>query len=515
MLDSFRKGQRWLTLIFVSVIGLVFVFFLGVGGSFGPTTPTGGTIIELDDVKLTSRDFARERVNTENRLRQQLGDNYDQIGADRYVDAQAFGSLLNSVILEAAAKDLGLRVTQEEMRRLIQANPTFVDENGRFSAAAFERFAEYEFGSQRAFIESFTRGLLGQKLVWLLIGQTEVSDAELDVLARYELEEVSLAYVALDTTTLPSGESVEDADVEAYAEEHEDELQALFDLEMANAEAAGTSAGEPEKVRARHIFVGLPASAPAEEEAAARARAEAARVRIVAGEDFVVVAAEVSEDTGTAGNGGELGLFARGVNDPAFDAAAFALEAGELSEIVRSDRGFHVIQIDEKIEARDITFESRRLALAREQATRASAFTQATEIAKAISGAIEAGSSLEDAGGAQGVEVRRTAALKRRPDGFVPGLGAGEDLLATAFTLDSGESSPEVFDLPDRLVLISVVERRSPSEEEVIAANDARRDQAEAEKQNRVLENWISDYRTRLEASGRLRVNAEYALGTG
>ena len=112
MLDSFRKGQRWLSLIFVSIIGLVFVFFLGVGGSFGPSTPTGNTIVQLDDVRLTSRDFAREKYTTEAQLRQELGESYDQLGADRYVDTQALGRLLNSVILSAAANSLAKDVVK-------------------------------------------------------------------------------------------------------------------------------------------------------------------------------------------------------------------------------------------------------------------------------------------------------------------------------------------------------------------------------------------------------------------
>ena len=104
MLDSFRKGQRWLSLIFVSVIGLVFVFFLGVGGGVGPSTPSGNTIVQLDEIRLTSRDLAREKSNLEAQLRDQLGDSYDQIGADRYIDSQALGRMMNSVILAAAAE---------------------------------------------------------------------------------------------------------------------------------------------------------------------------------------------------------------------------------------------------------------------------------------------------------------------------------------------------------------------------------------------------------------------------
>jgi peptidyl-prolyl cis-trans isomerase D len=514
VLDSFRKGQRWLTLIFVGVIGLVFVFFLGVGGSFGPTTPTGNTIIELDDVRLTSRDLARERANLENRLRDQLGDEYDRAGASRFLDSQAFATLLNSVVLEAAAKDMGLRVTKDELRRVVQKSPAFSDEDGRFSTKAFERFAEYEYGSQRAFIRSFTRGLLGQKLVSLLVDQTEVTDAELDLRTRYELEEVRLAYVALDTTTLPPDQPLDEAAIEAWAKEHEEELRSAWQARQVASGSADAEATEPERIHARHILVRVDEDASEKEIEAAREQAEDARERVLGGEDFESVVAEVSDDPATAAQGGDLGVIERGSNDPAFDQAAFALEPGGVSDVVRSSRGFHVIRVDERFAPEAETFESQRLELAREGAVRAAAAKRARVVADALVEAIESGQSLEEAAREQGLGVQRTAALKRRPDGLVPGLGAAEQLLTTAFTLEAGESSPRPFEVGSRIVLIQVIEHDEPDRETIVAARSTRREQALAEKQNRLLQTWINDYRLALEASGRLRVNAEVALGS-
>ena len=88
-----RRGQRWLTLIFVSVIGVVFVFFLGTGGGLGPATPSGNAIIQLDDVRLTQSDLGRARAAMEERLRAELGDAYDQLGADTYLDGQVLNQL--------------------------------------------------------------------------------------------------------------------------------------------------------------------------------------------------------------------------------------------------------------------------------------------------------------------------------------------------------------------------------------------------------------------------------------
>ena len=507
MLDTFRKGQRWLSLIFVSVIGLVFVFFLGIGGGSGPGTPSGNFIVQLDDVKLTSRDFEREKVNLEARLRQELGDAYDKVVARSYIEGQALGNLTNSLVLASAAKELGLHTTQDELRRVVQGSPIFIDEEGRFSPEAFDRFAAYEYGSQRAFIQNFTRGLLGQKLVQLIVGQTVVSDAEIDLRTRYELEEARIAYVAIDSAALPADMTVEDDAVETYSQDHEDELRRVF------SEREGDFA-TPARVRARHVLILVDPEASDEEVASAQERAEAARERIESGEDFAEVTAEISEDIGTSQDGGDLGLFARGDNDPAVEDAAFAMQPGELSSVVRSAYGFHVIRVDEKVDAESASFDSKRIELAREALTQ----TRAREFAKQVSlrlvDAIESGSTLEDAAREEGLVLERPASLKRRPDGFIAGLGAARDVLTTAFTLEAGESSPEIFELGDRQILIQVLERSGPTQDELASERSTRREGTLIEKENRILQVWINDYRSQLETSGRLMINTELALGS-
>ena len=507
MLESIRRGQRWLTLIFVSVIGMVFVFFLGSGGGFGPAAPTGSAIVQLDDVRLTQQDLARERAAMEERLRSELGDAYDQLGADKYLDSQALSRMINQLVLAEAASELGLQVTTDEIRRVVQSSPGFIDEEGRFNPEAFDRFAQDNFGSQRAFMETFTRDLLGQKLIQVLAGQTTISDPELDLHVRYDLEEVRLAYVAFDKNQLGADEVVPDADVEAYAAAHDGELRELF-------AARETDLSQPERVHARHILVSVATDATETDLASARAKAQATRDRILAGEDFGVVAQEVSSDTRTAPEGGDLGTFARGVNDPALDDAAFALEAGGLSEVVRSVYGFHVIRIEEKLPAEKAAFESHRLTLAREGATRERATRLATEQSEALVAAVVGGQSLEDAARAAELNVERPPSTKRRPDGFVPGLGAAPELLTTAFTLESGQSSPEIFDLPDKKVVIQVLERVALSEDQVKTERVTRRANARSQKQNETIQAWLDDYRTRLERSGRLLINAELALGS-
>ena len=507
MLESFRKGQRWLTLIFVSTIGLVFVFFLGVGGSFGPRNPTGNAIVQLDELRLTQRDFGRERNAAETRMREQLGEAYEQLGASQYVDTQALGNLINKVVLAEAAEQMGLQVTRDEVRRFVRDSPAFVDEEGRFSPEAFDRFASYEYGSQRAFIETFSREILGQKLVQLLVGHTTVSDAELDLRARYDLEEARIAYVAIDAATLQAEVELEENEVEDWAAENDEALRALY----AEREA---ELAEPERVRARHLLVLAAPDASDEEQAAAREKAAAARERIVGGEDFAAVAKEISEDVATRETGGELGVFARGSNDPAVDEAAFALEAGALSDVVRSAYGFHVIQVDEKLAAEIPTFESQRLALAEDAARQARAQARADALADQLASAIREGLSLEDAASAAEIALERPPGLRRRPDGFVPGLGEAGPILTAAFSLAPGTTSPEIFDIDGRRIMIQVLERSGPDAPTLANERAARREKVLLDKQNAAIQSWVQERRRSLEDAGRLLVNAELALGT-
>lgn len=507
LLETFRKGQRWLTLIFVAAISAVFIFFFGSGGGgIGPTTPTGNAIVQLDDVSLMSRDLRRVQRANERALREQLGDAYDQLNADQIAASQSLGQLVNGLVLASAARDLGLHVTTDEVRRVVQTIPGFINAEGQFDPSAFSNFAQSEYGTQRNFIQAFTRELLSTKLIALLSAQTSVSDAELDLVTRYELEEARIVYVALDGTALPEGERLSDEVARAWAEENEETLRATF-------EARAESLSSPEQVRASHILFAVLPDATEDEVAEAQGRAEAARARIEEGEDFAAVARDVSEDPGTRDEGGDLGLFARGDNDPALDDAAFSLDVGALSNAVRSDVGWHILRVDERRDAEPATYESEFLELAREAATVEQAQTRAQERAEALSQSIESGSSLEDAARAAGISLERPPALTRRPDGFVPGLGAAEALMTAAFSLDAGESSSEVFDVAGRKVLIEVLDRTEPDASTLEARRAERRDSALVQKQNAAIEGWIADSRRELEQSGRLKIDAERALG--
>lgn len=113
----------------------------------------------------------------------------------------------------------------------------------------------------------------------------------------------------------------------------------------------------PETVRVRHILVKAGKGANEETQKAAFEKAESLLKRIRAGEDFGKVAEEASDDTGSKGKGGDLGFFPKGRLIPEFEKAAFALKPGEVSDIVETKYGYHIIKCEEKRPAGVLPFE--------------------------------------------------------------------------------------------------------------------------------------------------------------
>ncbi|RMG20051.1 MAG: peptidylprolyl isomerase [Deltaproteobacteria bacterium] len=132
-----------------------------------------------------------------------------------------------------------------------------------------------------------------------------------------------------------------------------------------------------EELRVRHILIRVPENAPPEEVARARERAERARVRIVEdGEDFGKVAKEVSEDPGTAADGGDLGWFGRGRMVKPFEEAAFAAKPGEVVGPIRTPFGWHLLQV----RARRVREEGGALDAARMEQARQELFEREMEL---------------------------------------------------------------------------------------------------------------------------------------
>lgn len=502
MLDRIRRSQRWLTAFFIFAIGIVFVFFLGLGGSTptrGPSSNGDEAVVVLDDAKIQLSDYLRVRDQQEQRMRNSLGDQFDASAFSSFLDAQALQSLVNQMVLSQSALDLGLVVTPEEVKNLLRNDPSLRDSEGRFDQENFDADIKWTYGSQAAFLKSMQRDLLQQKMFELLLSQGDVSEAEALSAARYQSEEVRIAYIAMDAQKLPESRRPGDDEVKSYFESNNESLRAAYD-------AAGERFTTPEQVRMRHILFTRAPEATEEDAAKSREQAEQVLARLAQGEDFASLAAEFSDDPSSKQNGGELGLIERGDVSPELEAVAFALEPGKQSEIIDGPDGLHIIVVDEKLESARLGFDEAGMTLAAE----AAAVEGAKRLAQELADAVADGQSLEDAGRAADLTLERTGLFARRRDGFIPGLGRPSvEILSTAFSLTmQAPSSSRVFEVGDQHVLIQLLERSEPDPEALESAVAAAKQSLPPQRQNALIQAWIDNRREEFESQQRLQINS-------
>ena len=166
--------------------------------------------------------------------------------------------------------------------------------------------------------------------------------------------------------------------VEAFKAEIRTQMtvQALLDQEASRAPAEVTDQEamvfyqtnpalfeSGERVRASHILRRFPDGATPSQKEAVREEVKRLLARVKKGEDFAKIAKEVSQDAGSAGKGGQLADFSRGQMTPAFEQAAFALKPGEISDVVETPFGFHIIQLHERLPSQRMTFEAAKASI--------------------------------------------------------------------------------------------------------------------------------------------------------
>jgi peptidyl-prolyl cis-trans isomerase D len=497
MLRILRSGRRWLTALLVAGVGAVFVVFLGIQGpmDFASTQ----RLVKVGPIEFGVAEFERVRERREQAIQGELGDRYDPRALRETLDNLAARELVEVALLSLAAEDMGLHVTTREIERLVLSDPGFRDEQGKFDREQFDQYTQYLYGSQKAFMDDRRLALLSMKMLSLLQSQPEVSEGEAREAARRGLEEVQIAFVAIPANAGEPPEIAPDAVAAALSGRAEEIAQRYQEM--------SEQYNRPERVRARHILRSVAGDASEADVARALAEVEAAKARIEKGEAFEAVAAEVSQDPGSQQSGGDLGFFARGQMVKEFEEGAFALAPGQLSGPVRTDFGFHLIKVEERQEALVRPLESVREEIAtdllRRDALRESARARASQLAEAVRG----GKTLEDAAREMSIDLRRSGWLARSGNGFVPLLGAAPELLATAFVLEPGQSSPRVFEVADSFALIQVLDRKAADPARVDELVAAKREELLDMKRSTRTSAWIEARRAELTEAGELVVN--------
>jgi peptidyl-prolyl cis-trans isomerase D len=255
-------------------------------------------------------------------------------------------------------------------------------------------------------------------------------------------EHVRAQYLELNVATLDPGIEVD-----------EQAIQALYD-EQASKYVI------PEERHARHILIQLSPAAADEATTAALEKARSIVSRLDGGEEFAALAEELSDDPGSAANGGDLGFFGRGIMTPEFENAVYELQPGELSEPVKSPFGFHVIELVEirPEEATPLAEVRDELADQLLSSERGDLFYEKSETLSNM--AFEQPDSLQGAADELGLEIKDTGWVSAHDGTGVAEHNNVREALFSEDVLDNGNNSAAIEIGTDHVVVLRVVERK-------------------------------------------------------
>jgi len=365
MYDLLYKHKR-LTQLLLALIALPFAFF-GVDyyfrGDAGPQT-----IATVGRDKVTQQDFDEVMREQQDRMRQQLGRNFDPAMFDspevRYALVE---QLVNQRLLENQARAGRFQVTDAQLAQFIAQLPPF-QEDGKFSPDRYKLVLASQGMSPRQFEQRVRNELMLAPLQEPVVNANIVARASSERYLALLEQQREVEVASIDAEPFMKDVKVDDAQVKAYYDQNlaafQTPEQAKIEYVMLNQDALAPRAKvEPAEVKAAydanakqyttqeerqaaHILIAVKPDAKDDEKAAAKKKAEALLAQAKANPaKFGELAKANSQDPGSAAQGGDLGSFARGAMVKPFEDAVFSAKSGDIVGPVQTDFGYHVIKV--------------------------------------------------------------------------------------------------------------------------------------------------------------------------
>ena len=452
MLNKFKKPsqtrkpyKKFIAYVVFGLISLVFVFFGVVPSQFG--LQQGGAAAYVNRTAISVADYLTQKDAMERQygeILQQLPEQFRESQMSQLRE-RALEQLVESELLYQEAIQKGFRVSDREVLETIRSIPAF-NEEGVFRRDLYQQYLDAMRLRPAEFEKKVKKDLIVSGLRRSFVSSMRSSPLEQTVQTELEQTKINLEFVEMDLKKFES-EPVDAKALEGFLASAENMRKAQkyyadYPLEFEREE----------RVRARHIL--KRASSP-EERNAAKSAIEAIREKVNSS-NFAEIAKVESEDPMSAKKGGDLDFFGRGQMVPEFEEVAFKLEPGEISEIVESNFGFHLIEVLEREEGGKVPFEEARseivtklLAKERSENLRAE-FKELLKLEKAAEFSAWAKK--------QGLEWQETGKVSLNQD-YLPKLGQGDLFFETASRIARvGEMASEPVEQGGKLVALRLKE---------------------------------------------------------
>ncbi len=352
-LDAKSMARSWQSYA-VLILAMGAMLFFGVcqpTDDSGPVMPTGAAAT-VDGVKISSLEFRRAHNNMSSQYQQQFRDQFDPVALG--LSQRVMDNLVDSTLLYLEATKNGIYATDQEIEKVIVEGDYFKGENGAFDPKLFERYLKNQAHTELSFTEEIRKNLVTSKFRSLISSTYRTSEKVAEINYLTDETKVNLEYLRLDPNTIPV--TIDAAEIDKFMKEGgEAKVKDYFEKNKSEFT-------QDKKVKARHILVSFKEARSAVDEAAKRSKEEAKalaeKVLVEAkAADFVKLAEKYTDDPSGKSKGGDLGFFKQDQMVKEFSDVAFALKPGEISNVVESPFGFHIIRVDTVQEAKSVTLE--------------------------------------------------------------------------------------------------------------------------------------------------------------
>jgi peptidyl-prolyl cis-trans isomerase D len=460
MLDRMRRHRNWLKWS-LGLVCLAFVIFYipdFLRGT-GADAASGETIAKVEGREITAGEFRRTYQAQLQAYRSAYGGNMsEQLLKQLGIDQQILQQMVDERAALAEADRLGISASDEEVRQRIFAMPAFQENGGFIGEQRYEQLLRMQRPpmTPAEFEETVRHGLIVEKLRSAITDWLSIDDKELEQEYRRRNDKVKLAVVSFTADSFRPQVNATDAEVASYFESHKndfkipekrkirymlidvDALRAKINIPPADVERAYNNSMEqyttPEQVRASHILL----KTEGKNDADVKAKAEDVLKQARSGADFAELAKKYSEDEASAKNGGDLDYFGKGRMVPEFDQVVFGMQPGQISDLVKTQYGYHIIKLVDKKAAT-----TRTLAEVRQQITDQLAYeraqAQASDLAQNLEKQINKPGDLDRAAKANSLTVQESGFFAR--DEPILGLGPAPEVTNRAFDMKQGEVS--------------------------------------------------------------------------
>lgn len=472
MMDRLREGVN--SIAIKIILGIIILSFIFAGVSSYLVGGGNNAAAKVGDTEISLGAFQQSYQNERNRMQAQAGDSFSALMGDpQYAESfrkSVLDQMINGALLENYADTLGLRISDEQVLQSIASMSQF-QVDGKFNQDRYDATLRNAGYTADSFAESLRQDLLRQQLLAVIQDSEFTLPHEVSQVSQLATQTRDIQSIVLNVSDFAKKAELTDEELQEYYKQHPEQFTRPEQMKVAYIELSADQLKDSVEVTdedAEQYYQDNIAKYSTKEQRELshilvndEKQAEEVLAKLKGGEDFASLVEEYSTDISSAKKGGDLGWIEKGIMDPEFEDAAFALKnKGDVTDVVKTDFGYHIIQLNDIKPAHAKPF-SEVMASIKPELVDQKAVDEFYKLQSELETvAFESPDSLEDSAKAINQEIQRTDFISPETAPEVLKVAAVAQALQSQDVKDDGLNSEVLEVAPEHIIVVRVNDQR-------------------------------------------------------